>query len=137
MLSSTFSPSCTRIFPYGVVSLSRSKEAKNQNLNEFDQHWVIWNDHCAFVTAVYHVFERPCVFVLISMKIRILYVFKQSTQANSEQDKNAVFCIETVLVLTSIYVMWNAITHILLGIFHFDWVVVQIQMWKGENTSSC
>lgn len=90
MLSSTFSPRCTRISPYGVVSLSRSKEAKNQNLNEFDQHWVIWNDHCAFVTAVYHVFERPCVFVLISVKIRILYVFKQSTQANSEQDKNAV-----------------------------------------------
>lgn len=41
-----------------------------------------------------------------------------------------LFCIETVLVLTSIYVMWNAITHILLGIFHFDWVVVQSQMWK-------
>lgn len=41
-----------------------------------------------------------------------------------------LFCIETVLVLTSIYVMWNAITFILLGIFHFDWVVVQLQMWK-------
>lgn len=52
-------------------------------------------------------FERPYVFVLISVKIRIpaIHVFKQSTHTNSEQDKKMLVCIETVLVLMSIYVM--------------------------------
>lgn len=37
-------------------------------------------------------------------------------------------CIETVLVLTSTYIMQNAFTDILLVIFHFDLVLVQVQM---------
>lgn len=42
-------------------------------------------------------------------------------------------CIETVLVLTSIYIMQNTFTDILLVMFHFDLVLVQVQIRKEKT----
>lgn len=43
-------------------------------------------------------------------------------------------CIETVLVLTSIYIMQNTFTDTLLVMFHFDLVLVQVQIRKEKNS---
>lgn len=57
---------------------------------EFGQHWTIWNDHCAFVTAVYCVWKALCVCLNFSENQNSCHsCFKQFTHSTSEQDKNA------------------------------------------------
>lgn len=79
--------------------------------------------------------ESHCVCVLISVKVRnpAIHVLNNSPIAPVNRIKMLV-CIETVLVLTSIYIMQNTFTDTLLVMFHFDLVLVQVQIRKEKNS---
>lgn len=68
-----------------------------------------------------------CVLISVTIRISAIHVSNNPHIATVNRIKMLV-CIETVLVLTSTYIMQNAFTDILLVIFHFDLVLVQVQM---------